>query len=189
MRVNGSNSAGADELLLLGPGRAAAGIYIRRPCATVLARPAHDGGVAGQRDGGAEGGSSNAVGGGQLLLLGPGSAAANEDIRRPCATSPANVLARPAHDGGVPVGGQRDRGAEGGSSSAVGGGQLLLLGPGSAAAGEDPGRPCLTVVGRPAQDGRVAVGGHRDGPALLGGSTSAAGADQLRPLLRELRQR
>ena len=51
-----------------------------------------------------------------------------------------------------------------------------LLGPDTAAAGVDPRRPGSPVVGDPAHDGGVAVGGQRNGPALLGGS-DRAGAD------------
>jgi hypothetical protein len=51
----------------------------------------------------------------------------------------------------------------------VGANQLAaLLGPDTAAAGVDPGRPD-PVVARPADDGGVAVGGQRDGVALFGG--------------------
>jgi hypothetical protein len=38
-------------------------------------------------------------------------------------------------------------------------------------------------------DGSVAVGGQRDGGALLDVRSNRTRADQLRPLLRELRQR
>src|SRR5262249_2856903 len=50
--------------------------------------------------------------------------------------------------------------------------------PRPAAEGEHPRCPGTTVVGRPANDGGVTVGGERDGPAWLSGS-SRAGADQL----------
>jgi hypothetical protein len=61
-----------------------------------------------------------------------------------------------------------------------------LLGPDTVTAGEDPRRrPGLRVV--LAHDGGVAVGRQRNGLALLRGDP--AGAGQLRPLLRELRQR
>src|SRR5262249_30233691 len=63
-----------------------------------------------------------------------------------------------------------------------------LLAPHGAAAGEHPCRAEITVVIRPAHDGGVAVGGHRDGPALLGGSNRAS-AEQLGSLLPEVRQR
>jgi hypothetical protein len=48
--------------------------------------------------------------------------------------------------------------------------------------------PVFELSLKPAHDGSVAVGRQRDGVALVGES-NRAGADQLRPLLRELRQR
>jgi hypothetical protein len=65
---------------------------------------------------------------------------------------------------------------------------VALLGPGTAAAGIDPRRPGVPGVNRPPQDGGIAVGGQRDGLAL-GGVSNRTAANQLRPLLRELRQR
>jgi hypothetical protein len=59
---------------------------------------------------------------------------------------------------------------------------VALLGPGSAAACEDPRRPGGRVVARTADQGGVAIGGQRDGLALLGGSNRAV-ADQLIALL------
>jgi hypothetical protein len=54
----------------------------------------------------------------------------------------------------------------------------------------DPCRPGERVVDRPAYDGGAAIGRKRDGLALVGYSWSTKiGPDQLRPLLRELRQR
>jgi hypothetical protein len=53
-----------------------------------------------------------------------------------------------------------------------------LLGPDTAAAGEDPRRASGCVVIRRANDGGVAVGRQRDGGALVGLS-NRAGADQL----------
>jgi hypothetical protein len=60
-----------------------------------------------------------------------------------------------------------------------------LLGPDTAAAGVDPRRPGVPVVERRARDGGVAVGGQRDGPALLLGlgASNRTGADQLVALL------
>ena len=85
--VGASNRAGADQLAaLLGPDTAAAGVDPRRPGARVVGRPAHDGGVAvgGQRDGEALFGGSNRAGADQLAaLLGPDTAAAGVDPRRP----------------------------------------------------------------------------------------------------------
>ena len=146
----------------------------RRPGGVVAAvlRPAHDGRVAvgGQRDGGSFVGESNSAGADQLLELGPRSAAAGVDPRRP----DEPVVGRPAHDGGVAVGGQRDGEALlGGSTSDARTDQLAaLLAPGSATAGVDPCRPCACVVAKPAHDGGVAVGGQRDGVALVIGAGS-----------------
>jgi len=66
-----------------------------------------------------------------------------------------------------------------------------LLGPETVAAGEDPHRPgaeagTARVVVGPADDGGVAVARHRYGHAL--DSACSNRSDQLRPLLRELRQ-
>jgi hypothetical protein len=44
------------------------------------------------------------------------------------------------------------------------------------------------MVARPAHDGGVAVGGQRDGVALLDHGSNRAGADQLAALQRKLRQ-
>jgi hypothetical protein len=192
-----SNRAGTDQLAaLLGPDTAAAGVDPRRPAAPVVVIPAHDGGVAvgGQRDGAALlGEASNRAGADQLAaLLGPDTAAARVDPRRPG----FRVVGKPADDGGVAVGGQRDGGALLGGSNRAGADQLAaLLGPDTAAASVDPRRPGFHVVENPAHDGGVAVAGQRDGVALvddgeaLVGTSNRAGADQLQPLLRELRQR
>jgi hypothetical protein len=77
-----------------------------------------------------------------------------------------------------------------GASNSAGADQLVaLLRPDTATTGEDPRRPDVRVVARPAHDSGVAVGGYRDGYALLLlGISNRVGADQLRPLLRELRQ-
>ena len=111
---------------------------------------------------------------------GPNTAAARVDPRR----SDEPVVGIPAHDDGVAVGGQRDGVALAGVSNRAGADQLAaLLGPDSPAAGVDPRRPDVGVVSsNPAHDGGVAIGGQRDGVALLGGSNSA-GADQLAALL------
>ena len=122
-------------------------------------------------------GDVNRAGADQLAaLLGPDTAAAGVDPRRPAAP----VVVRPAHDGGVAVGRQRDGDALSGLSNRAGADQLAaLLGPDIAAAGVDPRRPGEPVVDNPAHDGGLAVGRQRDGPALLGGSNHV-GADQLR---------
>jgi hypothetical protein len=73
----------------------------------IVAGPAHDGGVAvgRKRDGGALGGVPNRAGADQLVaLLGPDTAAAGGDPRRP----DARIVVKPAHDSSVAVGGQRD---------------------------------------------------------------------------------
>jgi Bacterial extracellular solute-binding protein, family 7 len=56
-----------------------------------------------------------------------------------------------------------------------------LLPPDTAAAGEDPRCPDVAVVIRPTHDGSVAVGGERDGDALV--SVNRSCADQLAALL------
>ena len=56
------------------------------------------------------------------------------------------------------------------------------MGPAIAAAGVDPRRPGEPVVGKPAHNGGVAVGGRRDG-GTLSGASNRAGADQLAALL------
>jgi hypothetical protein len=96
----------------------------------------------------------------------------------------ARVVAPPANDGGVAVGGQRDGGALLGVSNCAGADQLAaLLGPDTAAAGVDPHRAGARVVARTAHDGRVAGAGQRYGTALVSGP-DCAGADQLAALLR-----
>ena len=152
------------------------------PADAVVGKPADDRGVAvaRQRDRVALLGGSHSAAADQLrALLAPHPAAAGEDPRR----SGAAVVAGPAHDRGVAVGGQRDRIALlGGSHSAAADELRALLAPHPAAAGEDPRRSGAAVVGVPAHDRGVAVGGQRDRIALHGGSHSAA-ADQLRALL------
>jgi hypothetical protein len=108
-----SNRAGA-LAALLGPDTIAADVDPRR----VVGGPAHNGGiaVAGQRDRNALlGVGSNRAGADQLALLGPDAAASDVDPRRP----DLRIVARPAHDGGVTVGGQRDGVALAGSSNRV----------------------------------------------------------------------
>src|SRR5262249_36075354 len=86
----GSNRAGADQLVtLLGPNAAVAGVDPHRPGVRVVARAAHEGGVAvaRQRDGGALYGlcaNRDRAGADQLAaLLGPDTVAAGVDPRRP----------------------------------------------------------------------------------------------------------
>ena len=102
----------------------------------------------------------------------------DKDPRRPG----VGVVEGPADEGGVAVGGQRDGVALCGYGSNRAGADELrpLLGPDAAAAGKDPRRPGERVVASPADEGGVAVGGQRDGEALLGVGSNRAGADQLR---------
>jgi hypothetical protein len=80
----------------------------------------------------------------------------------------------------VAVGRQGDGVPLGGASNCVIRDQLAaLLGPDTAAAGEDPRRPSARVVGLPAHDSGVAIGGQRDGNPLFGVGSTYAGADQL----------
>jgi hypothetical protein len=133
-------------------------------------------------------GTSNRAGADQLRpLLGPDTAAAGVDPRRP--GDSVRVVERPADEGGVAVGGHRDGVALEGVSNRAGADQLrLLLGPDTAAAGVDLRRPGEAAVATPADDGGVAVGRQRDREALCGGA-HPAGADELIALLGELRQR
>jgi hypothetical protein len=94
-------------------------------------------------------------------LLGPDTAAAGEDPSSPETASHVTGVVRPAHDGGVAVGGQCDGLALVGVSNRVVGDQLAaLLGPDPAAAGVDPRCPAKPIVVRPAHDGGVAVSGQ-----------------------------
>jgi hypothetical protein len=114
-----ADSAGADQLGLLGPDPIAAGEDPSRPDAIIVDRPAGDGGVAvgGKRNGGALPGSSNSAGADQLGLLGPGgmvkgSRAAGEDPRRPderaaCSVA-VSVVPGPANESGIAIGRRRD---------------------------------------------------------------------------------
>src|SRR6266542_4302720 len=127
---------------------------------------------------------------GQNTAYRPDTATAGEHPRRPGRAkaeghrSIPRVVSRPAHDGGIAIGGQRDGRALAGASHSVGADELLaLLGPDAAAAGEHPRRPGLAVIGPPAHDGAVAVGRKCDRHALTGLSHST-GADKLLALLR-----
>src|SRR5262249_25256382 len=104
-----------------------------RPGCTVVAIPAHDCGVAGQRDGEALPGWSNGARAEQLVpLLGPPAAAAGEHPRGADTTA----VEKPAHDGGVATARQRDGGALRGGPTRAGSDQLAaLLRPPPAAAG------------------------------------------------------
>jgi hypothetical protein len=73
------------------------------------------------------------------------------------------------------------------SNSSAGSDQLAaLLRPHPTAAGKDPCRADAAIVGIPAHDGGVAVGGQRDGEALADEGSNSAGADQLRAFLDKL---
>jgi hypothetical protein len=177
-----SNRAGADQLVaLLGPDTIAAGENPYRPDVPV-ARPAHQGGIAvgGERNRCTLLGDSNPAGADQLVaLLGPDTIGAGENPYRPGVPG----IATPAHQGGVAVGGERNREALLGVSNRAGADQLVaLLGPDTIATGENPYRPGERLVATPAHQGGIAVGGKRNREALLG-SSNRAGADQLVPLL------
>src|SRR5262249_60976862 len=89
---------------------------------------------------------------------------------------PLSPAGRPAHDGGVAVGGQRDGGALRGVSKSAGADQLIaLLAPHPAAAGKHPHRAGAIVVLRSADNGGVTVGGQRDRNALGLRGTVCAG--------------
>jgi hypothetical protein len=102
-----SSRAGADQLAaLLTPDTAVADVDPRRPSPRVVARPAHDGGIAVGRQtyGGALLGASNSAGADQLAaLLVPNTAVADVDPRRPS----VRVVLEPAHYGGIAVGRHR----------------------------------------------------------------------------------
>src|SRR5205085_995499 len=100
-----------------------------------------------------------------VALLGPDTAAACENPRSP----DVPVVLIPADDGCVTVGGQRDGLALSGGSDRSCADQLAdtLLSPNTTAAREDPRSPDVPAVVMPADDGRVAVGGQRDGDALI----------------------
>ena len=84
------------------------------------------------------------------------------------------VVARPAHDGGVAIGRQSDGDALSGVSNRAGADQLVaLLGPKTAAAGEDPRRR-HTSCRKVRHDGGVAVVRQGDGEALPVGSNRAS---------------
>src|SRR5262249_58961449 len=96
---------------------------------------------------------------GLAALLRPATAAAGEHPRRPGLV----VVGPAAHEGGVAVGGERDRHALAGAADRAAADEpVALLRPATAAAGEHP-RPLRPP---PADDRRVAVGGERDRHAL-----------------------
>src|SRR5262249_25074885 len=117
-----SNRAGADQLVaLLGPHTIAAGENPYRRV-LIVARPAHPSSVAVARDRTRPAllVVSNRPGAHQLApLLCPTTIPADEPPRRL-----APVVARPAHQGGIAVGGERNRRALLGGSNRVGADQL-----------------------------------------------------------------
>ncbi len=123
---------------------------------------------------------SNCAGTHQLAaLLGPDTAAAGENPRCPDGV----VVVISPHHGGVAAGGQRDGTALQGDPNCAGADQFAaLLGPDTAAAGENPRCPGASVVGRPAHYGGVAVGRKCNGPALVAVS-NPTGTHQLAALL------
>ena len=155
-----ANRAGADQLAaLLGPDTIAAGEDPRRPAVHVVGRPAHDGGVAivRQRDGDALSGASNRTAADQLVaLLGPNTAAARVDPRRPS----VQVVKRPAHDGGVAVVGQRDGEALGGASNRAGADQIAAL------VGPDTIAEMTVFSADSAGQGTIYIGGVADAVAF-----------------------
>src|SRR6516165_7976369 len=112
----------------------------RRPVAPIVAKPARYGSVAvsGERNRPALLGGSDRAGADQLVaLLGPDTIFAGENPYRP-----GVPVARPAHQGGIAVGGERNRHALIGGSIRAGADQLVaLLGLDTVAAGENPYRP------------------------------------------------
>ena len=158
----------------------------------VVTISAHDGGstVGGQRDGVAQAGTKGAVnrtGANQLAaLLGPCIAGAGVDPDRPGArdvadrasTHPPTMAVLPSADSATESLVRRP-------NSVVADQLAALLGPDTVAARVDPRRPDARVVTIPADDGRVAVGGQRNGEALLGasGTVDCVIADQLAALL------
>ena len=164
--MGGPDGVVADELAsLLNPETIAARVDPGCPDTRVVIIPADHRRVAvgGQRNGGALLGASGTVDrviAGQLAaLLGPNSIAAVEDPRGPDAVAKTKwIIARPANDGGVTVGGQCDRIALcnaitiATSNRACADQLAALLGPNSMAAGEDPSGSCPPVVAWPAHD-------------------------------------
>jgi hypothetical protein len=101
------NDRRLESRVLLGPDSPAAAVHPGCPLEHVVRNPPYDGTVAvcGQRDRGTLSCVPNRAGADQFTaLLGPDGPAAGEDPCCPC----IRVVVRPAHDGGVAVGGQRD---------------------------------------------------------------------------------
>src|SRR5262249_27440655 len=134
--VYGSQSA------LLRPVRAVAAEDVSRALirrVEVVAKCAHHGRVAVERDRDAEAITSRAVSGEELLLLRPVRATAREDVSRALLRRRADIAAQRAHQHGVAA--ERDRVAEkfaGGRGVIV---ESLLLRPDPVAARENVGSP------------------------------------------------
>src|SRR5262249_49288468 len=176
-----SSRIAADQLVAsLDPTRAAAAEHPCRSHLIIVVVSPLDGGIAvgGECNGGTlENDASLRAGADQLGLLAPHSAAAGEHPHR----SDIGVVGRSTLDGGVAVAGERDGVALRSSSSKrlhAGAEKLGLLAPHSAAIGEHPCGASTIVVGRPADHGRAAVAGERDGKALPGG-TYRVGSNRL----------
>ena len=178
-----SNHIATDQLVaLLGPGIAAAGKHPSSPPFGVVGVRAYEGDIAvgGQRDGRTLFRVADGAGPDQFIAdLAPYHPVATVDPRPPG----LGVIVGAAHDGNIAVSGECNGVTLPRASHRVAADQLAaLLAPDIAVAGEDPCGPGDPVVRQPTYDGGIAVGGQRDGPALLGVS-DRAGADQLIPLL------
>src|ERR1700719_1250139 len=100
----------------------------------------------------------------RLLIV----AAAGAREYQGCAEAPIVLGLAEQHDAAVR--GKRDR--RRGLPQAAAGGELLLLRPLAAAAGEHRCRARIAIVGEPAHGGDVAIGRQRDRCPLLGPNTA-----------------
>src|SRR5262245_2737231 len=167
--VCASHSTGADELLaLLRPCTATPAEHPGRTGFAVVGPPTHEGGVAvgGQRDGHSPMRASHSAVTYELAFLRPRAAAIPR--KNPCGLGPP-----PTYEGGVAVGGERDRhslaprGLRFTLPIRVGTDELVaLLCPSTAGAGEHPSCSHRLAVAGSAHNGTIAVGGHGDGRTL-----------------------
>ena len=150
---------GRGQGLLPGPACPRAGEDIGRAGERVLPRGADEGGGPVCRDGHRppEAVAGRAVGCRQLLLLRPGCARAGIDVGRPG----GRVAEHGADQRGLAVARERRRAAEVVPGSAVGGGQLLLLRPRAARAGEGIDGSRARVAAGGADQRRLAVSRER----------------------------